>query len=52
MKDPKMVENEKSEVEKLARLVRRILLTIIWLGAIGIVVAFVGGFAAGFSSPE
>ena len=52
MKDPKMVENEKSEVEKLARLVLRILLTITWLGAIVIVVAFVSGFADGFSSPE
>jgi len=43
-----MSENEKSEVEKLARLVRRILLFLIWVTVLGAALAFLGGFMQGY----
>ena len=43
-----MVENEKSEVEKLARLVRRILLFFIWVTVLGAALAIFIGFMQGF----
>jgi flagellar basal body-associated protein FliL len=42
-----MSSDEKTEVEKLARLVRMILLTFIWM----FVIAMVGAFFFGFSVP-
>jgi len=43
---------EMSKVEKLARLVRRIPLTIIWLGAIAFLIALAGGFADEIATPK
>lgn len=43
-----MAENETTEVEKPARLVRLILLSVIWLTVIAMVGAFVIGFFSGY----
>ncbi|MBL9053318.1 MAG: hypothetical protein JNN02_06265 [Tabrizicola sp.] len=43
-----MDQNEKSEVEKLARLVRQILLFFIWVAIIGAALGFFGGFMQGY----
>lgn len=45
-----MSENEKSEVEKLARLVRQIILFVIWVTAIGAGLAFFVGFMQGYQT--